>query len=121
MDQGFLFSGSNAYGEPMANPIVHSDDPKSSREAAEKHTKSGKRKKNADLVLMLVKVYPRKTANELWELAGDLDKFQLVDYYEIRRRLTDLEHAGLVRVFEQRECSVKKSLMQTFEFCEKST
>jgi hypothetical protein len=106
----------NLYGEDAyGSPIVHANDPASSRHAADRHTRSGKRTRNADLVLALVKVYPRKTANELWELASDGDKAQLGDYYEVRRRLDDLRDAGKIRVHDERKCTVKGSLMQTWE------
>jgi hypothetical protein len=55
MNQGNLFQ-TNAYGDVTAAPASHAGDPQSSHDAAAKHTKSGKRQRNADLVLMLVRV-----------------------------------------------------------------
>jgi hypothetical protein len=101
-----------AYG-PV--PTCHTNDPETSRIADAQHEASGKKQRNADLVLSLVKRFPGKTANELFEAANDLEQMRLCDFYEIRRRLTDLHHAGKVKVVEQRNCKIKGSLMQTWE------
>lgn len=108
---GNIPGASNAYGAPM----FHANDPKSSREAARKHTASGNRSRNADIVLSLVMENPNSTANELWEFSNDLQKKQLVDYYEIRRRLNDLHEAKKVRVTGNRACSIKGTTMQIWD------
>lgn len=116
MQQGFLFT-TTATGdlEPKKAPAAsHKDDPESSKAAEEHHTESGNRKRNADLVLELVKRHPGKTGNELFELAGAMEKMRLIDFYEVRRRLNDLHKVGAVKVGEQRKCSVKETLMQTW-------
>lgn len=118
-DQPALF-GTNAYGDtvpavPLTNPIAHAADPQSSHEAAEKHTASGKRARHAEIVLALVKKFPGQTALELWDDATVEQQDELKEYQEIRRRLTDLEKANLIRQGPTRRCSVRFTPMLTWE------
>lgn len=93
--------------ELFSNPIAHTNDPTTSHLAADKITKSGKRVKHADIVLDLVQRFPDSTAVELVE-QGSLRE------YQVRRRLTDLMHAGKVVRGAGRECRVRGSQMVTW-------
>lgn len=98
-------------GDPMVsgfrNPIAHTDDPSSSREAAAKAEQTGMRKRHADRVERLVAENPGETACEL-AAKSDLGE------YQIRRRLTDLLQAGRIVRGPQRKCSVKGTTMVTW-------
>jgi hypothetical protein len=101
---------------PVAKvPASHASDPETSKVAERSHTASGKRHRNADLVLELVRRHPGRTANEIFWLATEYEQLRLVDFYEVRRRLNDLHKIGLVKVVEQRVCTIKGSLMQSWE------
>ncbi|MDX1494169.1 MAG: hypothetical protein R3253_08930 [Longimicrobiales bacterium] len=80
---------------PLFAPIYHAGDPATSREAAELHSESGRRETNATRVLRLVARSPG-TATEIF---GRQSALTLT---EVRRRLTDLHHADLVRQGEKR-------------------
>lgn len=69
-------------------PVEHSRDPLSSFEAADRHTRSGKRATNAKQVLAYVLANPGCTSGEI---ARGLANLTLS---EVRRRLTDLKEAG---------------------------
>lgn len=88
-------------------PASHAGDPETSREAERLVTKLGTRARHAAQVLALVKEYPGSTAGELWGRSG-------LGEYQIRRRLTDLLHAGLVRRGEARACVRKGTKMVTW-------
>jgi hypothetical protein len=79
-------------------PIYRSDDPSSSRSAAEEVTGSGRRQRQIETVLALVRAYPGKTSLELALLGG-------VDRYIIARRLPELEEASLVTRGSVRLCT----------------
>src|SRR5574341_2524898 len=102
------------FPDEFSNPVAHAADPESSRVAAEAVTVSGRRARHAQIVLALVRRYPLQTAIELWTLAS-ADQFHLKESQEIRRRLVDLEAAGLVRKAGQRHCSVRGTLQGTWE------
>ena len=92
------------------NPITHSHDPETSRIAAKRIVKTGARNKHAAKVLDLVKTYADATAVELMELScGDLDE------YQVRRRLVDLEHAGLITKSGARLCRSRGTKMSTWK------
>lgn len=98
-----------------ANPIAHTADPATSHEAAEVLTRTGRRQRHADAVLNLVKLYPGRTAVELWQFAGDWDlTAELKEMQEVRRRLVDLEAAGKVRQGPARKCSVRGTRQVTW-------
>jgi hypothetical protein len=96
-------------------PAAHIGDPTTSHEAAARVTTNGARARHASLVLELVARHPGLTAIELWHRATGSERDQLVEPQEVRRRLTDLLHAGEVRQGSQRRCSVKGSTMVTWE------
>lgn len=116
MHQNSLFTETPDGMIPKDPPASHADDPETSKIAEQQHTESGKRHRNADLVLKLVRENPNCTANEIWELANDFEKHRLRDFYEVRRRLNDLHKSTppLVKVSGQRKCSSQKTLMQTW-------
>ncbi len=92
-------------------PMSHASDPPTSAEAARNHAESGRRDAHAALVLDLVRRHPGSTAVELWGLATDAERGQLVEMQEIRRRCTDLLARCLVRQGPARDCSVKGTSM----------
>jgi hypothetical protein len=91
----------------LGNPVSHTNDPPTSREAATTHTLNGKRAKHAKLVLKLVTAKPGCTAVELYHHAPADMQAELKEMQEVRRRLTDLHAAGLVCQRGQRMCQVK--------------
>lgn len=93
----------------FANPNVHRDDPESSALAAKAIERS--RSRHALLVLSLVKRFPGKTATELYDLADMPTRADLKEPQEVRRRLTDLQHAGLVTRGDLRKCGVRGTSM----------
>src|SRR3990167_1469000 len=70
-------------------PMSRSSDPPTSDIAESKHIKSGKRKRNCDLILDAIKNNPDCTSAELGELTG-------LDRVEAARRCSDLRAARLV-------------------------
>ena len=70
-------------------PATHTSDPTTSHDAEREHTRSGARGRHCRIVLDLVERFPMETASELELLAP-------FDLQEVRRRLTDLKHAGYV-------------------------
>jgi hypothetical protein len=70
------------------------------------------------MVQSLVRAHPDLTAVELWQRASEEMKDELYEMQEVRRRLTDLLHAGRVRQGESRECTVKGSQMVTWRLAE---
>ena len=116
MTQGTLFDLTS----PDMPPASHRVDPETSREAERKHTASGQRRGNAEMVCRLVRRLPDSTAVELWEGCNELEQKALVEMQEIRRRLVDLESMG--RVFKSgcRECRVKGSKQTTWSVKEDS-
>ncbi len=71
-------------------PIARADDPATSQDAAADITEDGTRQRMMQVALAAVRQYPGRTSNELEALTGLGDG-------KIRKRLTDLEDAGLVR------------------------
>lgn len=98
----------------LVNPIAHAGDPSTSAEAADAVTASGKRQRNAERVLALVVKFPGMTAAELHALQGE---FEL---QEVRRRCTDLLHAGRVVQGAARPCRVRGTRMVTWTVRAKS-
>ena len=90
----------------FTNPIVRTDDPETSGEAADSHEASGRRDRHADLVFALVQAHPGSTGVELWDRAPPEVKAELGERNEVSRRLSDLRAAGSVLQGEQRRCSV---------------
>jgi hypothetical protein len=71
--------------EPARTPIARATDPKTSHQAAEAVTASGKRDEQIQQVLELVKAHPGSTSLELAQHTKILDR------YAIARRLPELE------------------------------
>lgn len=113
--QGSLFSFDQFGG---THPVTHRADPETSREAASSHIASGNRERNANIVLELVKRFPGSTAVELWEQAGDAQQV-LKEMQEVRRRLVDLESAGVACKGDARPCKVKSTKMVVWNYKEK--
>lgn len=102
----------NLYELAEPHPNFHRHGPQTERDAAASHAKA--RVANAELVLAMVRRHPGKTACELWELATADEMATLKDYYEVRRRLSDMTHSGDVVVGESRKCSIKGTKQQTY-------
>jgi len=88
-------------------PASHSRDPSSSHEAEARINKSGKRKRNQDKVLAMVKRNEGYTAAEIASRENP-DKSEAevkLIAMEIRRRCSDMNH---IRVFQgaERRCDV---------------
>jgi hypothetical protein len=100
----------------------HRDDPEPSRVAAQRHSASGKRESNAELVYRAVKasLYKAPTAGEIQDLiawwASRDDDNVWIDTVEVRRRLYDLSRQTppLVRRGEPRKCRVAGNLQSTW-------
>lgn len=96
-------------------PAHHTADPETSREALDAHESTGRRERHKAIVLELVRRHPLRTAIELWEAAGPDERVALGDFYEVRRRLSDLLRTGKVHQRSSRPCLIKKTKMMTWE------
>ncbi len=88
--------------------LSHHDDPFTSKLAILKLTASGVRKTHLAIVLEAVASWPLLTACELKKPTG-------LTEYQVRRRLTDLKNRGQVARCAARRCTVKGSMMSTWE------
>ena len=120
-EQQNLFGPPNIYGgqEPLVRrgemPSAHRDDPVTSHEAAARVAKSGRRQRNREIVLAMVKILPESTGHELWMRAADAQRVELRDHNELYRVLADLKNRGLLRQGpEPRVCTVRKTRMVTW-------
>ena len=96
---------------PLFAPIVHTNDPTTSHEAAVNATRHFRRG-HARLVLQAVADHPGWTACELAEVLG-------MGEYQVRRRLTDLKHDSHISQEPARACRVKGSRMVTWVVCKR--
>lgn len=91
------------FGTPMEHaldaPASRLTDPISSEEAAKQHLMDKRMETQCLKVLDLVLRYPGKTSLELADISG-------MDRYIVARRLPQLEHGGMVRKGEIRQCTV---------------
>ena len=93
----------------FSKPMSRSSDPVTSDIAEANHIKSGKRKRNCDLILEAIKSHPDCTSAELGELTG-------LDRVEAARRCSDLRNWGLIKnpkyeyAVSKRKCRVTNSL-----------
>lgn len=76
-------------GDLFDPPRARRSDPLSSHEAADKVSRSGRARLQAQHALALVREYPGSTSKELAELSG-------MDRYALARRLPELEQGGLI-------------------------
>lgn len=60
-------------------PLAASAAPFTSHEAAERHAKSGKVKRNQKIAMALVRAAPGSTGYELWSCANEQQRADLVD------------------------------------------
>lgn len=91
----------------LCKPISHECDPTSSHVAAEQHTGSGRRNRNAQLVLDLVWLCGGGlTCCEMWDRASLDTREQLKEMQEIRRRCSDMLGVH-VKQGPARKCSIK--------------
>lgn len=88
-------------------PISRNTDPDSSHLAGEKVTKSGKRRRQMDILLDLVGRRPGMTATEMVDYCH-------LDRYQISRRLADLKNVGRIYQGATRRCHVRGSMMVTW-------
>ena len=91
-------------------PIAARNDPETSKLAAQKITRSGKRESQQLVLVALVKKYPRRTSAELAKLSNGV-----IDRYAAARRLPELEQSGLARKGETKYCSVTSHKAVTWE------
>jgi hypothetical protein len=111
--QGKLFD----MGSPDMTPLKamsHTNDPQTSKDAAQHHYATGQRAKNATLVLRLLERHPGLTAVELWEAATVAEQLQLKEMQEIRRRLTELAADKLAAPGDARICRVRGTRQATW-------
>lgn len=71
-------------------PATHRDDPATAHAAARAVTRSGQRKRHADLVVACVEDAPGLSAVAVGERTG-------LGHIEAQRRLSDLQNKGMVR------------------------
>ncbi len=101
------------YGPLPRGPLASPADPVTSVDAGERHLKSGKLGANCKVALELVRLYPGKTAVELFNAQGDMGS---MNRHEMSRRLADLKNAGLVKHGPARACEfAPHSTMVTWE------
>jgi hypothetical protein len=100
----------DAYGPGTANA-----DPITSAEAEQRVTASGRRKRNVDIALAILRRNPGSTGHELFAAATEDERRELGDFPEIYRRLNDAKHSGQARQAEVRKCRVKGTRMITWE------
>ena len=103
-DQGSLFG----------NPIVHTNDPATSRESAQRVERTGRRSRHVHIIVGLVTAHPGSTACELWEKAAPDTRRELKEMQEIRRRLTDAVEVELVVRGPARVCAVRGTKQSTW-------
>lgn len=109
--QGNLFGGVDQFGGVIipAKALAKTDGPETSKEAAENLVASGKIKKDAELVLALLKRHPNKTWGELFDLATKAEQKELTEPQNVLRRLNDLKGLGLVIDGTKRKCAARKT------------
>ena len=90
-------------------PTSKTTDPVTSHIAEEKITASGKRQTHALIVLGFIRRYSDQTSGEI---AAGLHA--VLNLYQVRRRLPDLEHLGLIEKSGTRKCSQFDSLQCTW-------
>jgi hypothetical protein len=90
-------------------PAARGTDAPSSHLAAEEHTASGRRQRNMDAVLALVKAHPGSTSVELCASGGGV-----LERHEVSRRLSDLERLVRIARGPHRVCRVNKREMLTW-------
>lgn len=88
---------------PLASPA----DPVTSHDAGERHERSGRLGRNAEIVFAIVRDNPGLTSVEIFSAQ---DRSSL-DRHEVSRRLSDLRNAGRVRQGAAKECSIKRVAM----------
>lgn len=88
-------------------PASASRDPVTSHIAESKHTKSGKRRTQAEQVLVALKQHPGSTAGELSRDSG-------LNYHMISRRLTDLRVNKLAQIVGIRQCATGRGPCQVW-------
>lgn len=91
----------------LSRPIARTQDPASSKAAADAITASGKREGQLQGVLALVRKHPNSTSLELSVLSR-------YDRYTVARRLPELEAVCLVCKGNARECRIGKRLAVTW-------
>lgn len=92
----------------LTAPIAANADPATSHESAERATRSGARRRHAEIVLQLVRHWPGLTAVELHARQSQLER------HEVSRRLADLERAGLVHKGPPRKCVIAGTSQSTW-------
>lgn len=103
----------SSIGRGSSVGLARRSDPATSHAAAEEHASTGRLESNRKRVLDLVVEYPRRTAVELFHLAGET-----IERHEVSRRLADLTKLGRVRKGPARVCRVNDRRMSTWEATE---
>ena len=109
--QGHLFESPQIVGieRALRASVAAKNDPATSHEAAEGATRSGLREGQCLGVLALVRKFPDSTALELSV------KGRTYDRYVIGRRVSELEHGGLIRKSGVKQCGVSGKKATTWK------
>jgi hypothetical protein len=94
----------------IETPAARNSDPFTSHEAAEHHTRTGKRAYQQQQTVAAVRAFPGKTSFEI-AMATGLDRFMLA------RRLSECVTAGLVKKGVAVECTVTRRKAVTWWPC----
>lgn len=87
-----------------AQYLARRTDPITSKIAAKQMVESGKADSQRDRLLAILKANPEKTARELSDISG-------MDYFQIQRRIGELEKLNLAARVRTRSCTITDRLM----------
>jgi hypothetical protein len=117
MNQLKLFDDGPSHTGAYGQHLSHTVDPPTSAQAAAAHAASGRLGANCKLVLEMVRRCEGRTATELWNRATPSEQAVLAERQEVRRRLTDLAHDGLVAQGEPRKRAENVKAEVTWHIC----
>ena len=95
-------------------PAARTTDPATSFKAAEDQRRSGRAGRHREIVLSAVLAYPGLTYRELADKIKNVDLTPGLERHEVARRLSDLEHAGLVEKGATTVCRIGNRSMTTW-------
>ena len=90
----------------LDTPNYRRSDPATSKQAGEAITRSGRRKRDQDVLLNLVRMFPGSTSMELAQRLIDGGAHWWKSYSLASKRVSDLHAKGLVVAVGERKCSV---------------
>jgi hypothetical protein len=91
--------GARPAARRIETPAARATDPETSHEAAEHVTRTGVRAEQQAKCFAAIRTFPGHTMQELGELTG-------ICRFELGRRVSECERAGLVRRLPKRTCTV---------------